>query len=67
MFEVERNVPQPTHRRKKYPFLDMGVGDSFVVPEELSSRVRAAASAVDGMKFTIRKQENGTLRCWRIA
>lgn len=70
-FQVERNVALPDASKKagKYPFSDLGVGDSFLAPE--SERLRVGASAYNfaarhGIKVSIRKVEGG-IRVWRTA
>ena len=66
-YEIEKGVPL----KPKYPFLEMDVGDSFVVPLVDRARpVRTAAtraSKVYGKKFACRIQTDGSLRVWRIA
>ena len=69
MFEIEKRVeiPEaPVGRPQKYPWIKMGVGDSFFIPrEELNSgnasqlwRHRKAY----GESYVSRKEEGG----WRI-
>lgn len=77
MIEIDKEIPIPEHREyNKYPFRDMGVGDSFLVniePGEDYSRTRkrveSAASGFrrrnPGRKFIIRK-EGSAARIWRI-
>lgn len=63
---IDKGIPLPT----KYPFAEMNVGDSFVVPAKVNrSAVNVAAMRFGrkhGMKFTVRLTKDGTLRCWRI-
>jgi hypothetical protein len=40
--KIDKKVPVPKGRSRKYPFLDMSVGDSFSVPEVDHNRVRTA-------------------------
>ena len=72
MYKVEKNVHIPIGKpatTKKYPFGDMSIGESFLVPEgDNSNNVVRSAHAYgkrNGMKFTSRKAEGGT-RIWRI-
>ena len=67
--EIEKNIPVPqSTRARKWPFLDMEVGDSiYFAGEEVNGRAyRAAAST--GMrhnrKYISRREDNG-LRIWR--
>jgi hypothetical protein len=63
--KIESGIPMPA----KFPFAEMKVGDSFLVPESTSRNVvtvYARRHAIKtGMKFTIRKTSEG-YRCWRI-
>lgn len=69
MFEIEKGIESPKSVRK-YPFLEMNIGDSFFVPcEDRGKRhaVRAAATYYNiahGCKFTCRAVEGG-IRVWR--
>lgn len=62
---VDRGVPLP----RKYPFGDMRVGDSFLIPASAKrASVTVAAKRFGdkhGMKFTVRKTDKG-YRCWRL-
>lgn len=73
MFQIEKNVPMPSgyHHKEVYPWREMAVGDSFVVRNErshasLSSTAGGAGKRL-GMKFTVRKQPDGSFRIWRKA
>lgn len=65
--KIDKNIPLPA----KYPFAEMQVGDSFLVPEGISrTSIGVAAKRFGdkhGMRFTIRLNEKRLLRCWRIA
>jgi uncharacterized protein (DUF2249 family) len=70
-FAIENDVPTP-HRsqgpRVSYPFREMKVGDSFVVPEDYEPQVRTSACAYGrrhGKIFTVRKRPEG-IRVWRM-
>ena len=80
--KIEKGVPVPalpsgrlrryeTKAGGEYPFLQMEIGDSFVVP--IDRRVAVGVSCVwykkkRGMKFTTRKTEDGKfVRVWRIS
>jgi hypothetical protein len=64
--KVEKGVPLPA----RYPFDEMQIGDSFIVPPELSRNTVSVAAGRYGdkhqMKFTVRRMDDKTLRCWRI-
>lgn len=70
MLEIEKNLPLPKERlRNSYPFNQMDIGDSFLVPEGKMQVVLNAnyrASKQLGMKFIARK-DTGGIRVWRIA
>lgn len=65
MVKVESGISMP----QRYPFKDMQVGDSFLLPPGVKrTAVNVAAlryGRKHGMKFTIRKVPEG-FRCWRI-
>lgn len=73
---VEKGIPapavRPTHIGPKYPFREMDLGDSFLVPGS-AERNRALATAWHfsrsklgkGRKFATRKVAEG-YRIWRI-
>jgi hypothetical protein len=71
--EVEKNIPLPRPQRaskpSKYPWDQMEIGDSFLVPgkttAEMSGRVRYAEKTT-GFCFTSRSTPEGC-RIWRVA
>ena len=69
---VRKLVPRPVERKDLifYPFRDMEIGDSFVIPDQDSRgaiRVRSAAAKYKPLKFSVRKAEtDGKWRCWRV-
>lgn len=73
MFKIEKGVEAPAGtKRRKYPFQDMDIGDSFFI-EDASPRhnhqIYAAASYAGsrhGKTFTVRTVEGG-YRVWRLA
>ena len=73
--KIEAGVPMPGDGRRRYPFHEMEVGDSFFVPHadksgrDLSTRVSNAAvkwGKIHDCKFTIRQVDGGA-RCWRVS
>jgi hypothetical protein len=73
MYEVQKNIPIPsaakTDKRKKYPFDEMDVGDSFFVAN-MTARALSNSSQwhanKTGKKFTCATEADGA-RCWRVA
>lgn len=66
-FKIEKNVPQPS--RSKYPFMDMEIGDSFLVPVGKGPTLRSMGSRLGketGRRFTVRVMGDGA-RVWRVA
>jgi hypothetical protein len=74
---IDKGVPMPQHmgRRRKYPWTEMEVGDSFHAGEtrKEAERVRSSASyfvkrnPALKMKFAVCRTDDGTeFRCWRI-
>ena len=71
--QIDSHVPAPgaaSGRPRKYPWLELEVGQSFLFPQFITSGGAAAAmsyaSKTYGLKFTVRKTPEG-YRCWRIA
>lgn len=64
---IEKNIPLPS----RFPFANMQVGDSFLVPETAKrSTVSVAARRYGekhGWRFSVRLTEDRKLRCWRVA
>lgn len=63
---IEKGVPMPT----SFPFAQMEVGDSFVLPTN-TKRVTAWIAAKryadkHGVEFATRTVEDGSIRLWRI-
>lgn len=72
-YKIEKNVPVPSTlytKTPKWPFREMEIGDSFVVPSNEVKNARSSAYQLHirtGMKFIIRlNRTNGEYRCWRI-
>lgn len=82
MYGIEKGIEMPAHtsRRRRYPFTDMEVGDSFFVPldgrkaENLASSISGSARSgraarANGRRYVTRTVvENGVkgVRCWRV-
>ena len=64
--KVEKHIPIPM----KYPFDQMELGDSFLIPQTVKRQTVSIAALrygnKHGMKFTTRKMSDGSYRCWRI-
>jgi len=70
MFEIEDKPVDENAQRGKYPFCDMAAGQSFTIPAEIAAKVSNAAVSygkTHGMKFSTRRQVDGTYRCGRVA
>ena len=71
MLNIDKSGTVPTppeNSRAKYPFSSMEVGDSFLIPPELVSKVRIACHTYahrTGKKFSVRMDGAGH-RCWRL-
>lgn len=76
--KIDKKIPLPetkTGRKRKWPWFDMVVGDSFLMYEEYDVKKlqRASAQAIvfsnknkkGKWKFSVRKTEEG-IRVWRI-
>ena len=73
MYELEDDVPLPPDavpaQYRKYPFLTMKIGQSFVVPREHADKLTKAAAAWKrrhaGWNYAIRRDPKG-VRLWRV-
>jgi hypothetical protein len=74
-FTIKKSVPMPVGGpgdtgKTKYPFSEMGVGDSFAVSVSacsVRSAMRYWRSTHDfSRQFSVRKTPDG-YRCWRVA
>lgn len=69
-FEIEHNVPVPSGRGRpgKYPWRQMGLGDSFVIPNctdgARSGLYGSAGRAGIKIKYA---REGKNVRVWRVA
>lgn len=76
MYEIEKGIPLPTNtRNSKYPYKDMQVGDSFLIPahpEDVPQWLKSirnsmfAAGKRHGIKLTAAAADGG-VRVWRKA
>lgn len=75
MIKVDKQKPIPEMKRgpvSKYPFKDLKVGDSFLIPDKAkkngiySSLANFNKGRRNPIKITIRTEDQG-LRVWRIA
>ncbi|HNR56195.1 MAG TPA: hypothetical protein PKJ19_13575 [Flavobacteriales bacterium] len=69
--KVEHNIPIPPDGRKgvrRYPWNEMEVGDSIVVPTPgtVSAGVNWARRNKNSVKFISRKMRGGGVRVWRV-
>jgi hypothetical protein len=62
---IDKGVPIPN----RFPFAQMQVGDSFVMPTTVSRSILSVYARRYGdkhnMKFTTRQMPDGAIRCWR--
>jgi len=81
-YPIERGIPIPRKRgeKSKYPFFEMEVGDSFVVPVNEGEVAPKVANGIRNCyhnicrynkdfkdrKFTIRIIGHTSVRCWRV-
>jgi hypothetical protein len=79
VMRLDKNIPPPDKKttakrgQSKYPFKSMGVDEhhSFIVPDGKRHSVATLAkkfgeSCDPVRRFTIRPDDKGKLRCWRI-
>jgi hypothetical protein len=75
-YKIDKGIPMPvpTGSPCKYPFKDMVVGDSFLVPEadaknlhaRIQSRANHLRASIRGYKLAVRRVDGGR-RVWRIS
>lgn len=71
-FTIDKNVPFPKRRvvrPSQYPFLQMAIGDSFVFSEKERTKVQSSAAWATkkiGWRFSTRRVDDRTYRCWRL-
>lgn len=68
--KIEKNIPIPErkHGIVRYPFIDMGIGESFLAPIEKENSVKVAAAQFGkrhDMLFLARIVHGG-IRVWRV-
>lgn len=72
MFKIEKKIPLPTRRTviSQYPWADMEVGDSFLVPDKKVKTVYVTVSKANKKyppKHFISRAVKGGVRVWRDA
>ena len=80
MIGVDKGVPLPPasvvgRARRRYPWRELNVGDSFLVPIRKGQTVKALQRQIgsladsirnrSGMRFTVRQADDG-VRVWRV-
>lgn len=69
-FRIEKNIPAPPNRRSKYPFADMEVGDSFMIPGAATSAKIGSSISYRCIRYGEKYRTSavdGGLRVWRVA
>lgn len=67
--KIDKNVPKPAVRGQysRYPWKTMEVDDSFVIPDGVAPNTLYHCAKRQKIKISVRKQLDGTYRCWRAA
>jgi hypothetical protein len=63
--EIENGIPMPSKRRKKYPFAELEVGQSFVAEDVKITCICASFKNYRPKQFTARTIDGG-VRVWRV-
>lgn len=69
VIKIDRDVVLPTSRGRKYPYADLEVNDSFVIPNlslQVVCNMNYRANLKFKRKFVARKCDGG-VRVWRIS
>jgi hypothetical protein len=64
--KIEKSVPVPENPRRKYPWKELKVGDSFVAPLATQSGASGAARRL-GIVLVTRRIDADHVRIWRRA
>lgn len=73
MYNIEKNIPFPSNivikRREKYPFSQLKLGDSFLVPDGKMSTISVSVAKynknMQKRRFRARTVKEG-VRVWRV-
>lgn len=66
MLEIQKNIPMPFPRGRKYPFAEMEIGDSFFTASRNVSARASRYGQLHHKKFVTRKVfGGGGIRVWR--
>lgn len=64
--KVEQNIPMPGI----FPFSQMQIGDSFLIPAHIKRSTASVAARryaqKHNVKFVSRKMDDGAIRIWRV-
>lgn len=66
--KIEQNITIPEKffkNHRKYPWLEMEIGESFFVPKTSFPHAAGATKRYAPRRFTTRREKNG-IRVWRI-
>jgi hypothetical protein len=67
-YKIEKNVPFPAYvggrGNRKFPFSEMEIGDSIVIPTK-SKNAAYSWAKLHSRKFTIQPVDADTIRVWR--
>lgn len=70
MIEIQKDIPLPEQKKRNfYPYKEMDVGESFLVPQgkiQIVCNANYRASKVLEKKFIARREGDG-VRVWRTA
>lgn len=68
MIEINKNIPVPADRTRKYPWSEMKVGYSFLLPRDYHYAYQLAwkASKRYAPKLFKVKSTSEGYRCWRV-
>jgi hypothetical protein len=68
-YKIEKNVPIPTSNgrgQRKYPFSELEIGDSVVIPSKSRSAAYSWAH-LHSRRFVCKPVDADTIRVWRTA
>lgn len=65
--KIDKGIPMPSFSgKRKYPWLEMEVGDSFLFPRGMTKAGARATSSSASRRYAPKKFRTKGNRCWRV-
>lgn len=66
LVKIEKDIPLPEPKRRKYPWHEMEVGDSFIFPHKHGQQYASVMSRRHSPKKYAARMVGGKYRIWRV-